>query len=99
RFRVAMRDVSNDFPRNTRFALRVFQSVGLDRAAVLEKSGSGIVDEFPVLETGCEDLTADRIGQNDVRADVETGPYIGPLDGTGAPRINPEEARTMTHPL
>src|ERR1051326_1966897 len=85
---VSMSHISYDCPRNTGFALGIFQRVGLDTAAVLIESGCCIFYELSVLETCLEDFTSDCIGKSDVGTHVETSPNIRPLNRTRASRID-----------
>jgi len=74
--------------RDARLALRVVEGVRLDAGAIgLEVEGRP-ADELGVVEPGRDDLAADRVGQGDVRADIEAEPDVSPLRRRRPARID-----------
>jgi hypothetical protein len=47
------------------------------------------------MESGGDDLAADRVRERDVAPDVESEPAVGPLGGRGAPRVDRVEPRPI----
>ena len=75
------------------------ERVRLDAAAIRLEAGRGALDELAIAQTGGDDLAADRVGQRDVRADVEAEPHVGPRGGTGPSRIDGVQPRALAHPF
>jgi hypothetical protein len=83
-----MGELADRLGRDARLALGVLEGVGLDLLAVgLEVEGRP-ADELGVGEAGADDLAPDRVGQGDVRADVDAEPDIGPLGGARPARVD-----------
>ena len=97
--RVRVRDVADRRRRHARLALGVLERVLLDALAVRVEAGRRPLDERAVLEPGVEDLARHRVGERDVRADVEPEPHVRPLGRDGAPRIDDHQPRAVVHAL
>ena len=93
-----MRELADGVRRDTGDARRVVERVRLDAAAIRVEAGRGALDELAITEISGDDLAADRVGERDVRADVEAEPHVGPRGGPGPPRIDGVQPRA-SHPL
>jgi hypothetical protein len=67
-----VRELANQRCRNERRLFCILQRVRLDRRAIRIEAGGCVRDELAMLQTRGENLAADRIGERDVGADVET---------------------------
>jgi hypothetical protein len=83
--------------RDTRLALGVLEGVRLDPLVVRLDPGRRARDELAVPEPGGEDLTPDRVGERDVRADVEAQPAVGPLRRARPARVDGIESRPVVN--
>jgi hypothetical protein len=63
----------------------------LDRLAVLVEAAGRALDEGPVLEAGMNDLPGDRVGQRDVRSDVDPQPVVCPPRRSRTPGVDDEQ--------
>src|SRR5439155_4260049 len=52
-----------------------------------------------VLQAGMNDLARHRVGERDVRSDVEPEPYVGPGRGARVPRIDDVQLGAVVDPL
>ena len=77
----------------------VLERVRLDAAAIRFEAGRGALDELAIAQASGDDLAADRVGERDVRADVEAQPHVGPRGGARPPRIDGVQPRALAHPL
>jgi hypothetical protein len=94
-----VRQFANQFGRDAGRPLGVLERVRLDAFLIHVKAGRRALDEVAVLQPGRDDLTTDRIGQRDVRADIQPEPAIGPLGRAGPARIDDVETRAVVDPL
>ncbi len=85
--------------RDARLALGVFERVRLDLGLVGLEAVGRAVDELAMLEAGRDDLARDRVGQGDVRPDVEAQPGVGPFRRRGPARVDRIEARAIADAL
>src|SRR5207249_2147552 len=60
---------------------------------------SRVVDEGLVVQTGLDDLAADRVRQGNIRADVEAQPGVRPLGRCRATRVDSIEAGALVQGL
>jgi hypothetical protein len=51
------------------------------------------------VQAGGDDLAADRVGERDVRADVEAQPHVGPRGGARPSWIDGVQPRALAHPF
>ena len=85
--------------RDAGLALGVLQRVRLDLGLVGLEVDRRAIDELTVLEALGDDLAPHRVGQRDVRSDIQAEPAVGPL-GTGrATRIDRVEAGALVDGL
>ena len=85
--------------RHAGLALRVLERVRLDgRPVGLEPRGRP-PDELVVREARVDDLARHRVGQGDVRADVEAQPQVRPFGAGRPPRVDRDQPGAPTHPL
>ena len=85
--------------RDAGLALGVLERVRLDLGPVGLEAVGRAVDELAVLEAGGDDLARDRVGQRDVRPDVEAQPGVGPLRRRGPARVDRVQARAIADAL
>src|SRR5438477_9194642 len=95
--RVYMRHVPNHVSGNSGLALDIIERVGFDAAAVFVEAGGRVVNEFLVFQTRRNNFSGYAVRQRDVGTDIETRPYIRPLNGARAPRVDSIEARAVPH--
>ena len=69
----------------------------LHRGRVLLEAARGAGDEGGVVQSGVDDLAGDRVGEGDVRPDVDAQPDVGPLRGAGPAGVDAVEARAVAH--
>jgi len=77
---------------DTGFPFRVLERVALDLRPVGLVVARRPLDERLVLEPRGDDLAADRVGEGDVAADVETEPDVGPLGAARPARVDRVQA-------
>ncbi len=99
RGRVGVGQLADHSGRDARLTLGVVERVGLDPGPVVLDPAGRPGDEPPVLEAGRQDLPADRVGQGDVRADVEPEPAIGPLGRARPARVDRVQLRPVVDAL
>jgi hypothetical protein len=97
--RVGVRQLADGLGRDAGLLLGVIERVLLDAGFVLLEVQRRALDELLVDQPGGDDLAADRVGQRDVRADVESQPAVGPLGRAGAARVNDVELRAVADAL
>jgi len=78
-------------------ALRVLEGVALDLGPVGLVIARRPGDERLVLESGGDDLAADRVGEGDVAADVEAEPDVGPFGAARAAWIDRVQAGAIAN--
>ena len=96
---VGVGGLADGLGRHAGLALRVLERVRLDGRAVGLEPRRRPPDELVVREARVDDLARHRVGQGDVRADVEAEPQVRPL-GAGRPaRVDRDEPGAPAHPL
>ena len=81
--RVGVGQFGDGVAGNARDLAAAFERPGLDRLGERVEPLGRSCDEVGVRETGVDDLAGDRVGECDVRTDLETEPPIGELCGLG----------------
>ena len=94
-----MRRIANHVCGNAGDPLAILERVGLDARLVLLEPFSTTLNECLVLQTGMDDLARHGVGQRDVASDVKAEPYVGPLRGRRAPRVDDIELRPVVDTL
>ena len=92
-----MRELADRGGRHAGLAFRPLERARLDRIAVGFEAAGGTLDERLVRQAGVDDLATDRVGQRDIRADVEAQPQVCPLGRAGASRIDGDEPGAVAH--
>ncbi len=85
---VGMGHSADGFSGHARLTLGSLEGVFLNVGLVGFESASGVLDELFVSQPGDDDFAAHRVGQRNIGTHVQAQPEIGPLRGTGAPRIH-----------
>ncbi len=84
---------------DARLALRVLERVRLDGLAIRVEARRRPPDELVVREARVDDLAGHRVGEGDVRADVEAQPQVRPLRAGRPSRVDRDQPRTPMDPL
>ena len=93
--RVLVRHRPDRRRRHPGLTLGVGERVGLDRPAIVVEARRRVLDELAVLEPRRDDLAPHRVGERDVRADVERRPELRPLHRARPSRVDGEHPRTV----
>ncbi len=95
---VAVGQLADGFRGHTGLPFGPVQRACLDTLAIGLEAAGGPLDEGIIGQTGGDDLPSDRVGQGDVRADVDPKPQVGPFGRTGATRVDGDDASPVAHP-
>ena len=89
------RHFANNFLGNARFAGAALQRPLLNASRIGFVSGRRFFYETIIRQSGMNDLTRDRVGQGDIRPDIQPDPRVRPLRRRGVSRIDNVESRAV----
>jgi len=96
---VHVRDRLDLFGGDTALVRRVFERERLDRLPVCFEPGRRVLDEAIVCEARVDDLARDCVRERDIGSDIDRKPFISPLGGCRAARIDADELRAVMNAL
>jgi len=94
-----VRDRLDLFGGDTALVRRVFERERLDRLPVCFEPGRRVLDEAIVCEARVDDLARDCVRERDIGSDIDRKPFISPLGGCRAARIDADELRAVMNAL